>query len=83
MVQRGIDKLRNGTGEPGVSVRLEPIFGAIYELGDEDFLELIEQLGFVYAYQHEGTEDSEARLCRRLDEGVRAARRTLARDVGD
>jgi hypothetical protein len=83
MVDRGIDKLRDRDGDRGISLRLEPVFEAIYGLGDEDFLELVEQIGFVYAYQHSGTEDSEQRLGERLRRGVREARQTLERDVGD
>ena len=81
MVDRGIERLRDG--DLGISLRLEPVFEAIYGLADEDFLDLVEQIGFVYAYQHAGTEDSEQRLVERLALGVRAARQTLERDVGD
>ncbi len=83
MVRRGIDRLREGAIDRGVSVGLEPIFDAIYPLRDAEFLALVEQLAFVYAYQHVGTEDCFARLCARVGEGVRAARATLERDVGD
>ncbi len=83
LVRQGIDRRRSETGDRGLSIRLEPIFDAIYELRDEEFLELVEELAFVYAYQHEGTEDSERRMVERLDSGVRMARRILGRDVGD
>jgi hypothetical protein len=83
MVDRGIDRLRDEDGERGISLRLEPVFEAIYGLADNDFLDLVEQIGFVYAYQHAGTEDAQERLEERLRRGVRAARRTLERDVGD
>ena len=82
-MKQGIDKRRDETGDRGLSIRLEPIFDAIYELRDEEFLELVEELGFVYAYQHEGTEDSEQRMVERLDAGVRTARQMLSRDIGD
>jgi len=82
-VKQGIDKRRDETGDRGLSIRLEPIFDAIYELRDEEFLELVEELGFVYAYQHEGTEDSKQRMAERLDAGVRTARQMLSRDIGD
>ena len=83
MVKQGIDRRRDETGGRGLSGRLEPIFDAIYGLRDDEFLELVEELGFVYAYQHEGTEDSERRMVERLDSGVRMARQILERDVGD
>lgn len=81
MVRQGIDRLR--MGDAGVSVRLEPVFDTIYGLSDEDFLDLMEQLSFVYGYQHLGTEDCQQLLSKRMSSGLRAASETLARDVGD
>lgn len=83
MVQRGIDKLREMANDRGVSVRLEPIFDRIYSLTDEEFLELIEQLAFVYAYQHEATEDARARIESRVDAGVREADAYFGRELGE
>ena len=83
MVQRGIDRLRKKDPDLGVSIRLEPVFDAIYGLEDAEFLDLVEQLAFVYAYQHAGTEDALRRLDSRVEDGVRVARSMLQRDVGD
>ena len=83
MVQRGIDKLRGKVDDRGVSLRLEPIFDHIYPLTDEEFLELIEQLAFVYTYQHEATEDARARIEARVDAGVREADGFFERDLGE
>lgn len=83
MAVRGIDRLREKANQGGVSIRLEPIFDRIYRLSDEEFLELIEQLAFVYAYQHEATEDARARIEARVDAGVREADAFCARDFGE
>ena len=80
-MKEGIARLMKG--DVGVSIRLEPVFDSIYELSDTDFLDLVEQLSFVYAYQHLGTEDCGERLADRVSKGLQAARETLERDAGE
>jgi hypothetical protein len=83
MVERGIDKLREKQNDRGLSLRLEPVFDRIYGLTDDEFLELIEQLAFVYAYQHEATEDARARIASRVEDGLREAEAFFERELGD